>query len=101
MDRDSAMLMSGVVCGVPCSCGQRYIGETKRALGTRLKEHQAATMRGEIAKSAIAEHVWSPHHQPLWEETRILDQADNTTILLIKEAMHTSLQNPRELMNRT
>ena len=99
-DRDSAMLASGVVYEIPCSCGQRYIGETKRVLGTGLKEHQGDTRRGQIEKSAIAEHAWSQHHQPLWEETRILDQADNTTILLIKEAMHISLQSPRELMNR-
>ena len=99
-DCDSAMTRSGVVYEIPCSCGQRYIGETKRALGTRLKEHQAATRRGQTEKSAIAEHAWSQHHQPLWEETRILDQADNNTILLIKEAIHISVQNPGDLMNR-
>ena len=56
-DRDSVMLRSGVVYEIPCSCGQRYIGETRRTLGTRLKEHQAATRRGEIEKLAIAEHA--------------------------------------------
>ena len=56
-DRDSVMLRSGVVYEIPCSCGQRYIGETRRTLGSRLKEHQAATRRGEIEKSAIAEHA--------------------------------------------
>ena len=91
--RDSAMLASWVVYETPCSCRQRYMGETKRVLGTRLKEHQAATRRGETDKSAIVEHVWFQRHQPLWEETRILDQADNNTILLIKEAMHIYLQN--------
>ena len=60
---------------VTCSCGRAYIGETKIAsspghtpggcgLGTRLrqrepltciKEHKAATRRGELEKSAIAE----------------------------------------------
>ena len=68
-------------------------------MGTRLKGHQAAR-RGEIEKSTIAEHAWSNHHQPLWEETRVLDQADINTILLINEDMHTSLQNVGELMNR-
>ena len=38
-----------------CSCGHVYIGETKKALETRIKEHKAATRRGEIEKSAIAE----------------------------------------------
>ena len=36
-DSDSMMMQSGVVYEIPCNCGQSYIGETKRALGTRLK----------------------------------------------------------------
>ena len=70
------------------------------ALETRIKEHQAATRRGEIEKSAMAEHAWSQHHQPLGEDTRILDQAGNNNILRIKEALHISLREPRELVNR-
>ena len=66
----------------------------------RLKEHQAATRKGETEKSAITEHAWSRHHQPLWEETRILDRASHTTTLLIKEAIHISLRDPAELLNR-
>jgi hypothetical protein len=41
-------------------------GETKRALERRVKEHKAATRRGELEKSAIAEHAWSHHHQMVW-----------------------------------
>ena len=78
----------------------KYIGETKRALETCLKEHQAATRRGETEKSAIAEHAWSRNHQPLWEEPRILDCASHTTTLMIKEAIHISLRDPAELLNR-
>ena len=84
----------------PCSCGPKYIGETKRALETHLKEHQAATRRGETEKSAITEHTWSRHHQPLWEETQILNRASHTTTLLIKETIHISLRHPAELLNR-
>ena len=75
-------------------------GDTKRALETRLKEHQAATRRGETEKSAIAEHAWSQHHQPLWEETRVLDRASHNATLLIKEAIHISLRDSTELLNR-
>ena len=66
-------------------------------MGTRLKGHQAAR-RGEIEKSTIAEHARSNHNQPLWEETMVLDQAGNNSILLINEAMHSSLQNQGELI---
>lgn len=40
---------------IEISCRKEYIGETKRALGTILKEHQVATRWGETEKSAIAE----------------------------------------------
>ena len=85
----------------PALVGQSiYNGETKRALETHLKEHQAATRRGETEKSAIIEHAWSRHHQPLWEETRTLNRASHTTTLLIKETIHISLRHPAELLNR-
>ena len=47
---------------VPCSCGKVYIGETKRRLEKRMKEHWTACIKGEVEKSAIAEHACSQHH---------------------------------------
>ena len=38
-----------------------------------------------------------PTRQLLWKETRIVDRADNNTILLIKETMHISLQIPQPI----
>ena len=89
---------SGVVYQIPCSCSHVYIGETKRALETHIKEHRAATRRGETEKSAIAEHAWGQQYPILWEKTSLLDQSMNTT-LLIKEALHIHLTN-LELINR-
>ena len=66
-DVDPLLKRSGVVYNIPCSCGLNYISETKRALEIRLKEHQAATRRGEIEKSAKAKHVWTEHHRPDWD----------------------------------
>ena len=43
--------------GVQYTLCSNYIGETKRALETRLNEHEAATRRGEVEKLAIAEHA--------------------------------------------
>ena len=53
---------SNVVYRIPCSCGQVYIGETKRRLETRLKEHRDACERGMMERSAVAEHAWEHHH---------------------------------------
>ena len=50
---------ANVVYEIPCMCGKVYIGETKRRLGTRLKEHKDACVKGQTDKSAIAEHAWT------------------------------------------
>ena len=96
----TALKSSRVVYEIPCSYGQKYIEETKRTLEMHLKEHEAAMRRGETEKSAVAEHAWLKHPHPLLEETRILDRKNNTTNLLMKEAMCISLRDPKKLLNR-
>ena len=39
--------------------GESYVGETKRPLAVRIKEHQKHTRLGETTRSGIAEHVWT------------------------------------------
>ena len=51
-DVDPPLRKAGVVYNVPCSCGKEYIGETKRALGTCIKQHESTTKGGETEKSA-------------------------------------------------
>ena len=99
-DTDPTLKKSGVVYRIPCSCGLAYIGETKRSLETRLKKHQAACRRGEMEKSAIAEHAWTKQHHPEWDSISILDQARNNRLLLVKEALHISLAGQHTLLNR-
>ena len=70
---------------------EEYIGETKRALGTRIKKHQSATRKGEIEKSTIAERAWTEQHHPIWDQTAVIEQAKNVDILRIKEAFCISL----------
>ena len=81
-------------------CDKVYIGETRRALGTRLKEHQANTRRGEVEKSAIAEHAWGEEHRPAWDETAILERARREDILRIKEAFCIMAAEQEKLLNR-
>ena len=63
---------SNVVYEVPCTCGKVYIGETKRRLGTRIKEHKDTCVKSLTDKSAIAEHAWTNDHPINWAETKIL-----------------------------
>ena len=48
---------AGVIYKIRCICGDFYVGETKRTLATRLKEHKAACRLGAIERSAVAEHA--------------------------------------------
>ena len=66
----------------------RYIGETARRLGTRIKEHQDACAQGEQEKSTIADHAWSEQHLIHWKKTLVIDQARSREELLLKEALH-------------
>ena len=90
---------SNVVYRIPCSCGQVYIGETKRRLETRLKEHRDACERGMMEKSAVAEHAWEHQHPIHWEETTVLDHGRGQE-LLVKEALHIQMTPVEERFNR-
>ena len=90
---------SNVVYRIPCSCGQVYIGETKRRLETRLKEHRDACERGMMEKSAVAEHAWENHHPIDWEETTVLDRGRGQELLL-KEALHIQMTPSEERFNQ-
>ena len=82
---------ANVVYEVPCTCGKVYIGETRRRLETRLKEHKDACIKGFTDKSAIAEHAWMEDHPIRWDDTRILQHASRTMELVIKEAICTRM----------
>lgn len=56
---------------IDCSCGRSYIGQTKRTVAERVKEHIAAVKNRQVNKSAIAEHIvdsgpnhWMELHKP-------------------------------------
>ena len=99
-DPDPMLSRAGVMYRIPCSCGNEYIGETKRALGTRLKEHQTATRRGEVEKSATAEHAWAEQHRPAWDKIAILEQARREDHLWIKEAFCIAMADKEKSLNR-
>ncbi|CAH0673960.1 unnamed protein product [Spodoptera exigua] len=55
--KDVLPLQSPGVYKINCSCGSSYIGQTKRTIAERLKEHIAAVKNRQSNKSAIAEHL--------------------------------------------
>ena len=90
---------SGVVYCIPCKdCNFSYVGETGLHLSTRVKQHREATRKCETDRSAIAEHVWSKHHQMDWDNVSILDFEPHTKLRKVREAVH--IKKRSSLLNR-
>lgn len=71
---------------IPCECGEVYIGETKRPLDIRVKEHKTHTERGETSRSGIAEHSWSKEHRVRWSEASVVHTESHWKKRKFKEA---------------
>ena len=50
--------LAGVVYQISYQCDKVYVGEMQRHLGSQVKEHRDAYMKGHTWKSTIAEHQW-------------------------------------------
>ena len=74
---------------IPSECGKVYVGEIKRRLEIRIKEHKVACERGQTERSAvyIAEHFCGEEHRILWNDTKVIQRASRTMELVMKEAL--------------
>ena len=92
-------LTSCVVYLIPCrDCSDVYIGETGLHLSTRIKQHKDSVRKGEIEKSAVAEHVWNIHHTNNWDNVTIIDKDKYAVSREIRDAIY--IRRNTELMNR-
>ncbi|XP_072845561.2 calmodulin-lysine N-methyltransferase isoform X3 [Pogona vitticeps] len=94
-DRRDPLTTAGVY-RIPCSCGQVYIGTTKRSIHTRIKEHERHCRLKQPEKSAVAEHaIKQTGHEILFHNTEILDNTSNHYVRLHREAIeiHKHQQN--------
>ena len=67
-----------LVYEVPCDdCEFVYIGQTKRNLNARLKEHQRAIRQLKPENSALCEHATENDHLIGWSKARILKVETN------------------------
>ena len=87
------------VYSIPCSCGEQYIGQTKRPLNVRLSEHKRATKQGKKESSALAEHTVCEGHEPLWNQTKSIAQVPNLGMRLVREALEIRI-NETSTINR-
>lgn len=77
-------------CGVyqiPCECGLVYIGQTKKALSERLKQHKYHEKCKNSKLSAVAKHSIEEKHTILYEESKIIDQQDKRWPRCVSESI--------------
>ena len=77
------------VYSIPCNdCDHEYIGQTKRQLGTRLKEHQKAVFLCKKENSALSEHACQTNHTIAWDNSKIITTNRRYHQRLCLEAWH-------------
>ena len=95
-DRLQPSTATHIVYSVKCKCDEEYIGETKRAAETRMKEHKDAIRLAHTEKSAIAQHVHeqAEPHDIDWQSWSVIDRARGQTERKVREALHIKLRKP-------
>ena len=76
---------------IPCECGKVYIGETRRPMQDRIKEHDRGIRLTLTETSAVSEHDHNTGHKPLWNEVKFIDRNPNYYTRRVKEAIHMGL----------
>lgn len=69
-----------------CECG--YIGQTKRNIGIRCKEHLAHFKNGRVNKSSIGDHLIDTKHKYQSQNLILLKETDNKKLLNIWESFY-------------
>ena len=89
----------GVVYSIPCAeCPRAYIGQIGRSLDHRLQEHRWALKNGDVAASAIAEHVFSCNHKVDPSKSSAIDAHPHAQTCCMLESWH--IQHHPASLNR-
>ena len=82
----------GVIYKIDCpKCEDDYIGETSRAMNTRLKEHQRT--KGQNL-TAVGEHTHQHNHKINIDHVQIIGRENNFWKRKIKEAIEIKIRKP-------
>ena len=74
------------------------IGQTRRSLDHRLREHRRALKNGDLGSSALAEHVFSANHQVDLSKAMVIDTHNHTQTRCMLESWH--IQHHQSPLNR-
>ena len=84
-DKTKVEDQTAVVYRIPCrSCNKVYVGETKRSVGKRIKEHTAKIANN---LSAVAEHHQKTGHEPDLDNVKVLCREDKLLPCKVREAI--------------
>jgi len=87
------MSHQGVVYKISCQdCDAFYIGQTKRQLGTRIKEHASDINKKSGSPSVISEHRLNFKDEFNWDNIEIIDNERSYPKRLISEMVHIKKQ---------
>jgi len=93
---------SNVVYKISCNqCDATYVGQTKRQLQTRIKEHKSDINRSMGSPSVISQHRLTHNHDFKWNNVEILDIEQAYIKRLISEMIHIKKTNEQPQINKT
>lgn len=86
--KSSIPLQSAGVYKLDCECGLSYVGQTKRSIATRVKEHVADVKHRRCNRSAVCEHVMDkPNHSIKFDSPSILAREKRYFPRMLREAI--------------
>jgi len=74
------------------NCDMSYVGQTKRQLGTRVKEHMSDIKKKNGVLSVVSNHKLENNHEMKWSEVAILDIEPSYTKRIISEMIYIKKQ---------
>jgi len=77
--------------GIPCECGQVYIGQTGRSMESKIKEHHRHIRLAHPEKSAVAERSFKQDRLKNFQDIRILSVVPEYVNRRITEATELEL----------
>jgi len=108
-DQDHILSKNNVVYKISCNdCDASYVGQTKRQLKTRLKEHKHNLKQDCSKHSVISEHIVKYNHFFDWDNTKIIDRDSNYYKRIVSQMIHIkeqrkglNLNSDTELLNES
>ena len=77
---------------------KKYMGQTKKKLETRIKEHQRDIQDDNHTGSEFVDNFFQlGEHLPLWGETTVMENEDNLTKRLTKEPLSIHVESSRTI----